>query len=87
MSAHPARSRGRAPSAQLDGETEWKLRLAVGACQKLYASDEALSGCAATVFASRPSADTHEFVGDIEVFDAQLEGGAAQEPLSLENTL
>jgi len=72
---------------QLDGETEWKLRLAVTACQKTCGTDAALGSCIATVFASRPSKDIHDFVGDIVVYDRAFEGGSTQEPLSLENAL
>lgn len=37
---------------QLDGETDWKLRVAVPACQKL-ASDSALAGLDAEIYGQR----------------------------------
>ena len=71
---------------QLDGETDWKLRLAVGATQRLT-SDVALSSCVATVHAAPPTKDIYDFVGDLTLYDDAFEGGSVQEPLALENTL
>ena len=43
----------------------------------------ALSACEGTVFATRPSADTHEFLGDLMLHNASLDGGSVQERLWL----
>jgi phospholipid-translocating ATPase len=64
---------------------DWKLRLAVPACQKLP-SDEAVSRATATIYAAPPSRDIYAFEGDLTMHE-EAEGGAAQEPLALENTL
>ena len=64
---------------QLDGETEWKLRCAVPATQRLCPTDRALSACDGMLFAPRPSADTHEFSGHLVLYDPSLEGGSVQE--------
>ena len=70
----------------LDGETDWKLRLAPPCTQRL-GSDRALSEAVASVHAAPPSADIYEFVGELTLYDDALEGGRVHEPLSLENTL
>lgn len=49
---------------QLDGETDWKLRLAVPSCQALP-SDEALLQLNASVYADSPHKDIHSFVGNL----------------------
>ena len=43
---------------QLDGETDWKLRIAVPTTQKLH-SDEELLNMEVSVFAERPQKDIH----------------------------
>lgn len=66
---------------QLDGETDWKLRLAVPATQKL-GSDAELLNCDASVYIEKPQRDIHSFIG---TFSRQE--GAEEESLDLQNTL
>lgn len=47
---------------QLDGETDWKLRLAVPATQKL-ASERQLFEINASIYAEKPQKDIHSFIG------------------------
>lgn len=47
---------------QLDGETDWKLRLAVPATQKLP-NDRQLFEINASIFAEKPQRDIHSFIG------------------------
>lgn len=47
---------------QLDGETDWKLRLAVPATQKL-SSDSELFHLGATIYIEKPQKDIHSFIG------------------------
>lgn len=47
---------------QLDGETDWKLRLAVPTTQKL-AHEKDLFGVSATIYAEKPQKDIHSFIG------------------------
>ena len=47
---------------QLDGETDWKLRLAVPATQKL-ATDHDVYSLEASVFAEKPQKDIYSFIG------------------------
>ncbi|KAF8936726.1 putative aminophospholipid-translocase [Dissophora ornata] len=69
---------------QLDGETDWKLRLAVPSCQAL-ASDESLLDLNASVFADSPHKDIHSFVGN---FMMDGDGpGQHTTPLTVDNTL
>ncbi|TRM63107.1 hypothetical protein BD626DRAFT_402886 [Schizophyllum amplum] len=46
---------------QLDGETDWKLRVAVPECQKL--PEGSLSRLEAEIYADAPTKDIHTFVG------------------------
>lgn len=46
---------------QLDGETDWKLRIAVSDTQKL--SEQEIVGLDAEVYADAPMKDIHTFVG------------------------
>ena len=71
---------------QLDGETDWKLRVAAGATQKLP-SDEALAAAVLTLHAGPPTKEIYEFTGDVTVYDESFDGGCFQEPLGLEHTL
>jgi phospholipid-translocating ATPase len=71
---------------QLDGETDWKLRLAVPMCQKLP-SDAALAAAVLTIHAGPLSQNIYDFVGDATLYDESFEDGCLQEPLALENTL
>lgn len=47
---------------QLDGETDWKLRLAVPATQKLTTDDQLFS-INASIYAEKPQRDIHSFIG------------------------
>ena len=71
---------------QLDGETDWKLRLAVPSCQKLP-SDGALAAAVLTLHAGPTTRDIYDFHGDVTLYDETYDGGCIQEPLGLENTL
>jgi len=88
---------------QLDGETDWKLRVAVPSCQKLP-SDGHLQRIAATLYAGAPSKDIYEFVGELTTAatgepaggpmgsgggggGAAASGSPTTEPLGLENTM
>ncbi|XP_013389080.1 probable phospholipid-transporting ATPase IIB [Lingula anatina] len=68
---------------QLDGETDWKLRLAVPGTQKLP-SDEDLHEITGQAYAEKPQKDIHSFVGTFQRMD---DGGKCEDPLSIENTL
>lgn len=65
---------------QLDGETDWKLRLAVPATQKLQ-SDSDLLSIEASIYIERPQRDIHSFIGTFS-----REAGE-EESLDLQNTL
>ncbi|XP_074042262.1 ATPase, class II, type 9B isoform X2 [Leptinotarsa decemlineata] len=67
---------------QLDGETDWKLRLAVPATQKL-ASDRQLFEIKASIYAEKPQKDIHSFIGTF----SRLDSLNTDESLDLENTL
>ncbi|KAF9172112.1 putative aminophospholipid-translocase [Mortierella sp. AD011] len=69
---------------QLDGETDWKLRLAVPSCQALP-SDESLLELNGFIYADSPHKDIHSFIGN---FSKEGDGpGQHTEPLSVDNTL
>ncbi|EKM52433.1 uncharacterized protein PHACADRAFT_126225 [Phanerochaete carnosa HHB-10118-sp] len=51
---------------QLDGETDWKLRVAVPTCQKLH-NDEELFSLDAEIYADAPIKDIHTFIGTFTV--------------------
>ena len=64
---------------QLDGETDWKLRLAVASSQRMETDRELLeSQC--SVYAERPQKDIHSFIGKYSC-------GEGEESLSIENTI
>jgi phospholipid-translocating ATPase len=67
---------------QLDGETDWKLRLAVSATQKL-ASDSELFNVGASIYIEKPQKDIHSFIGTF----SKHEGSSEEDSLDLENTL
>ncbi|XP_043203202.1 probable phospholipid-transporting ATPase IIB isoform X3 [Amphibalanus amphitrite] len=67
---------------QLDGETDWKLRLAVGSTQKLARSTDLFS-IDAEVYAEKPQKDIHNFIGTFTRHDASNDNDS----LSVENTL
>eukprot|EP00731_Ephydatia_muelleri_P026996 Em0018g1096a len=68
---------------QLDGETDWKLRIAVASCQAL-ARDEELFNVEASVFAERPQKCIYNFVGTLSMLGGKER---KEEPLGVENTL
>ncbi|CAB3373244.1 Hypothetical predicted protein [Cloeon dipterum] len=67
---------------QLDGETDWKLRLAVPGTQKL-AHDKDLFEIQATLYAEKPQKDIHSFIGTFN----RIDGTPTEESLDVENTL
>jgi phospholipid-translocating ATPase len=71
---------------QLDGETDWKLRIAVPSTQALASDREILSSTTSTssVYAEAPQKDIHSFIGKY----TKAEGDdVTEEPLSVENVL
>ncbi|KAM9384366.1 putative phospholipid-transporting ATPase IIB isoform 2-T2 [Pholidichthys leucotaenia] len=68
---------------QLDGETDWKLKVAVACTQRLPAVGDLFS-IKAYVYAQKPQLDIHSFEGNFtrEDVDPQI-----HESLSIENTL
>ncbi|KAG2143955.1 hypothetical protein BD769DRAFT_1747670 [Suillus cothurnatus] len=79
---------------QLDGETDWKLRVAVPATQKLV-NDRELLDLDAEVYADAPIKDIHTFIGTFTIHtprahsvdDVPMVQVPAVEPLSAENVL
>ncbi|RPD63418.1 aminophospholipid-transporting P-type ATPase [Lentinus tigrinus ALCF2SS1-6] len=79
---------------QLDGETDWKLRVAVPACQKL-GNDRELLTLDAEIYADTPIKDIHTFIGTFTINSppALLDGDVPMvpvptvEPLTAENML
>ncbi|KAI0758873.1 aminophospholipid-transporting P-type ATPase [Fomes fomentarius] len=79
---------------QLDGETDWKLRVAVPACQKLP-SDRELLILDAEIYADAPIKDIHTFVGTFTINsppsllddDVPMVPVPTVEPLTAENML
>ncbi|KAJ2911212.1 putative aminophospholipid-translocase [Coemansia aciculifera] len=69
---------------QLDGETDWKLRVAVAPTQKL-ADSAALFDLHGTVYADAPHKDIYSFVGTLRITGSQEE--TVTLPLSVENTM
>jgi phospholipid-translocating ATPase len=67
---------------QLDGETDWKLRLAVPTTQKL-ATDHQLFEISARIYSEKPQKDIHSFIGTF----SRLDSLNSDESLDLENTL
>lgn len=67
---------------QLDGETDWKLRVAVDTTQRLPSMEELLE-IDACVYAEEPKKDIHSFIGKFTRHD----GDGAEDPLNIENTL
>ncbi|KAG1464834.1 hypothetical protein G6F56_005001 [Rhizopus delemar] len=70
---------------QLDGETDWKLRLAVPSLQRL-SSDQDLMNIRGQLYADAPHKDIHSFVGTITIID-EATGLERLEPLGTENTM
>ncbi|XP_052816784.1 probable phospholipid-transporting ATPase IIB [Mya arenaria] len=67
---------------QLDGETDWKLRLAVQDTQRLPSNADLLD-MHGQVYAEAPQKAIHSFVGTYR----RMEVNGAEEPLNIENTL
>ncbi|XP_058801289.1 probable phospholipid-transporting ATPase IIB isoform X2 [Phymastichus coffea] len=67
---------------QLDGETDWKLRLAVPTTQKLD-SDSQLFDIKASLYVEKPQKDIHSFIGTFTRYD----GYTSEESLGVDNTL
>ncbi|KAF5376750.1 hypothetical protein D9615_007897 [Tricholomella constricta] len=75
---------------QLDGETDWKLRVAVPECQKL--EEAALIQLDAEIYADSPTMDIHSFIGTFTLnhppqIDGAVETGPSVSPLTVENVL
>lgn len=68
---------------QLDGETDWKLRVAIPSTQGIT-EHTALLARGAQVYAEAPKKDIYSFVG---TYTEPCDGGPNVTPLSLENTL
>uniref|UniRef100_A0A672QJ95 Phospholipid-transporting ATPase n=1 Tax=Sinocyclocheilus grahami TaxID=75366 RepID=A0A672QJ95_SINGR len=68
---------------QLDGETDWKLRIAVACTQRLPALGDLFS-ISAYVYAQKPELDIHSFEGNFTREDCDP---PIHESLSIENTL
>ncbi|OIR57176.1 MAG: phospholipid-translocating P-type ATPase [Amphiamblys sp. WSBS2006] len=68
---------------QLDGETDWKLRVSVSETQKKKSEEEILS-LSPVITAELPQKEIHRFVGTIRMMTDSKE---VLEPLDLENTL
>lgn len=79
---------------QLDGETDWKLRVAVPACQKLT-NDSDLLHLDAEIYADAPIKDIHTFIGTFTINtppttslnDVPMVQVPTIEPLTAENVL
>lgn len=67
---------------QLDGETDWKLRLAVAETQKLK-FDTDLFAIDACIYAEKPQRDIHTFIGTFRRVDNE----PMQDSLNIENSL
>ncbi|GAB1863273.1 Phospholipid-transporting ATPase [Camponotus japonicus] len=67
---------------QLDGETDWKLRLAVPATQKLENNSQ-LFDIKASLYVEKPQKDIHSFIGTFSRYD----GYSSEESLGVDNTL
>ncbi|XP_065389668.1 probable phospholipid-transporting ATPase IIB isoform X4 [Macaca fascicularis] len=68
---------------QLDGETDWKLKVAVSCTQRLPALGDLFS-ISAYVYAQKPQMDIHSFEG---TFTREDSDPPVHESLSIENTL
>ncbi|VDM23562.1 unnamed protein product, partial [Wuchereria bancrofti] len=68
---------------QLDGETDWKLRIAVPVTQNL-ASDQDIFDLNLEIYAEKPQKDIHDFVG---TFKVSSEDSTQDGSLNVENVL
>ncbi|XP_043462367.1 probable phospholipid-transporting ATPase IIA isoform X2 [Leptopilina heterotoma] len=71
---------------QLDGETDWKLRLAIPATQKLD-NDLQLFDIKASLYVEKPQKDIHSFIGTFTLITGQYDGFSSEESLGVDNTL
>ena len=69
---------------QLDGETDWKLRVAPSLTQSLPTTSSALSNL--TITASAPSKDVNTFLGKIELNPGNPNYPTGSQALSIDNT-
>lgn len=69
---------------QLDGETDWKLRVAPALTQSLPPTSLALSNL--TITASAPSKDVNTFLGKIELDTRNTDYPTGSQALSIDNT-
>lgn len=92
-SSKPSNSTGEADSAsqgsngscfirtdQLDGETDWKLRLAVELTQRMPTDELAVLGDRAVVFAGPPIKDIHSFLGNLTLHPPPGDGSVTPQP-------
>jgi phospholipid-translocating ATPase len=68
---------------QLDGETDWKLRVAVTTTQHL-AEDADVCSLNGQLYAEKPQRDIHAFVGTLKLVG---DNGVQEISLNIENTL
>ncbi|KAK3707412.1 hypothetical protein RRG08_034469 [Elysia crispata] len=68
---------------QLDGETDWKLRLSVQNTHRLPSNEDIL-GITANVFAEKPQQAIHSFIGTYTRSDLDC---SVEDSLSIENTM
>ncbi|KAI0341172.1 protein transporter [Trametopsis cervina] len=79
---------------QLDGETDWKLRVAVPTCQKLGRDSDLLT-LDAEIYADAPTKDIHTFIGTFTIntppspsgHDVPMVSVPTVEPLTAEHVL
>uniref|UniRef100_H2Y5E1 Phospholipid-transporting ATPase n=1 Tax=Ciona savignyi TaxID=51511 RepID=H2Y5E1_CIOSA len=81
---------------QLDGETDWKLKLAVPSTQSMD-NHAAVVNCGAHVYADKPHNDIHSFIGSFtmvwfaviffSLYANDYRPGVIEESLSIENAL
>lgn len=69
---------------QLDGETDWKLRLAVASTHRLTSTSNIFQ-MSASVYAEKPQTDIHSFTGTFS--STGIDGQQTNESLDVENTL
>ncbi|XP_075263980.1 putative phospholipid-transporting ATPase IIA isoform X2 [Convolutriloba macropyga] len=68
---------------QLDGETDWKLRVAVPCTQRLPSENDLFS-INAFIYADKPHMDIYSFIGTFTINGHQ---GKEEVPLNIENTM
>ncbi|CAK8680764.1 unnamed protein product [Clavelina lepadiformis] len=70
---------------QLDGETDWKLKLSISSTQAMEENSR-LFTCESKVHAEEPSNDIHRFVGAFSMVNP-VTGDLSEESLNVENTM